>query len=356
MAGSPYDQSRQQVPPPPRFLPSFAILCNVPTAVEYANNPPITTLGIAIAFHRIFSSYGVPNRDLVNIYPSLSMTSFNREVYVNLDLDRIVGHVVPVGPPSLNYSFNEDRFAKAIVDRYRAYATPTEFEFCIPDNSLNLSRRMANCLASEDSYVVQSESDPARTQVVNTLTEAWWRRDAAGNFLSAVLLPVIPVPIRYQTNEFLYDSKLLEPPLNPGETVRDYEKYYKTTRDLLWKQLRRLNSIVNIISNFGDHSPLHPDYVARLARIKIEIGGHTDKKASAAVNEPLSLKRAQHIVNHVKISVAGILTYPAAVGPVPDIISSRLTAKGYGYTECPGASGVPDPSCRNVTTRLVMDS
>ena len=352
---SPYEQSRgQTAPPPPRFLPSFAILCNVPTTAEYSANPPISTLGIAIAFHRIFTSYGNARKGLANSYPALSMTSFNREIYVNLDLDRTVDHVVPVNPPSTNYTYDEKAFAKKIVDRYRAYTAPTEFEFCVPDPTLNLSRRMGDSLGGEDFYVVQVEDEPDRTQVVKTLTEAWWRRDPDGALFSGLLLPVVPIPIRYQTSEFEFQAKLLEPPLPPGETIPDYTKYYNATRDRLWKQLRRINSIVNIVSNFGDLSVMHPDYVARLAKVRVEIGGHTDKKASKALNEVLSLKRAQHIVTHVRTSIAGVLTYPAAVGKVPDVISTRLVAKGYDYSECDGPSGVPTPSCRNVTTRLVM--
>jgi outer membrane protein OmpA-like peptidoglycan-associated protein len=79
--------------------------------------------------------------------------------------------------------------------------------------------------------------------------------------------------------------------------------------------------------------------------LQIEIGGHTDNRGSAALNEKLSGDRAQAVLDYVKQNF-------------PQIASSQFTSKGYGPTRpiAPNSSNLGRAKNRRVEFKVLNTS
>ncbi len=107
----------------------------------------------------------------------------------------------------------------------------------------------------------------------------------------------------------------------------DNVSMYEAPRDLLlWKyEIDQVFKVENIYYdldkwNIRDDAKPHLDELVRLLKqypITIELGSHTDSRASDEYNEELSQKRAESVVRYLVLK---------------GINSARLTAKGYGET------------------------
>jgi len=163
-----------------------------------------------------------------------------------------------------------------------------------------------------------------------------------------------------------FSEVFLEPP--ERQTATDY---FEDRKKGLWELLTQYNSILNILHNHGDQAtdskgrsmPLHPDYLKMMEKVRVEIGGHTDRMGEATKpgekpkfdNKKLSLLRADGIVAHLNSNMPATLKSPAA-GNLPNLLAGRLSAAGYGADECapPAEGGEPqkDRGCRKVSVRL----
>ena len=379
VADSPYDQSRAarapygetaKEPPDPDwdspYLPNAAIFGNIPTPNDYATaapeSPPI--LLIAIAFHKMYKSPGKLRDAAKGMtlkgqrgYKNLEGKKLQDFVYVNsanYDLSQYVIDNPEGGPSKI---LDQAKFLKLLLNRYRTYEGPRPFDFCAPDPAQARSRKMIDSLVNQDRWSVVTEDGKA-TEIVKTLTDVMWRKDADdGAYLEAWLLTVPAIEMCYAFSESGFSEVFLEPP--ERQTAKDY---FKNRQKALLDLLEQYNSILNIFHNYGDQAggkgksvPLHPDYLKMLEKVRVEIGGHTDRMGEAAKpgempkfdNRKLSLARADGIVAH--------LNSPAA-GNLPNLVAGRLSAAGYGADECtpPVGGGEPqkDRGCRKVSVRL----
>jgi outer membrane protein OmpA-like peptidoglycan-associated protein len=79
--------------------------------------------------------------------------------------------------------------------------------------------------------------------------------------------------------------------------------------------------------------------------LQIEIGGHTDNRGKAAVNEKLSADRAASVLDYMKQNF-------------PQISSSQFTSKGYGQTRsvAPNTSQLGRAKNRRVEFKVMNTS
>lgn len=366
---SPYDQSRGAPPPPRRTgLPSLAIFAGVPTAEEgKAAGDAGSPVAIVFAFHRMYGPLGNMRSDIVGSGPDPALPylwpirnlKFNREVYVRFG-GVALGTFISESPPgSGTYPFNGTAFVDAVLKHYHAYEQPGPADFCVADPDLSRSRRMADVLQGRKSYLVRKEKSTDVEEVASS-TDAMWRQLPSnlpkGPWFEALVPFAKPARASYYTDAFGFDATSLEPS-DDVDGVEDNEKNFARIVEKVSAQLRQLNALVSVISNFGDVSALHPIYRARLKKVRIEVGGHTDRMGGKSHNEALSAKRAGKVVEWASGTLGTILDYPAAVSPVPDMLSDLMVPKGYADAECTADTGVkPTPThvCRKISVRLVM--
>lgn len=354
---SPYQQSRapDAVRPGPSALPAFAIIVNVPNAADYAARPTGTPVAVAIAFHRLFKD-GKLRADYETFHSTFKAATLDKSVYINFDLDRLGDFCVPPDDAfGSGFGFSISNYIQRVVSKYRAYTRPTPHELCLPDSGdFALSKRMADPLASQDVYRLQADRK-AKVIDVYTLTSAWWERQSDGKHIVIRQVGEAPVAVGYKPHAYAFEVKALDPKPDAHGWV-DPNAHFETVRSRLRWQMRILNGVLNSVGNFGRHDAMHEKYVARLDRLRIEVGGHTDRQEEdEQYNIFLSRGRAESFVNNLRQAMPEILTYPGAVGQIPDQVSKRLRPCPYGSKECGGVAGKRDPDCEKVTVRLVLD-
>jgi hypothetical protein len=366
---SPYDQSRGALPPSRRTgLPSLAIFAAVPTAAEIQDAGVAgVPVAIVFAFHRMYGPKGNMRSNIVGSGPDPSYPyvwpirdqKFNRELYVRFGGVKLGTFISESPRGSGLYPFNGTAFVDAVLDHYHAYEQPGPADFCVADPDLSRSRRMADVLQGRKSYLVRKEKS-TEVEEVASATDAMWRQLPSnlpkGPWFEAMVPLASPTPASYYTDAFGFDATSLEPS-NDVDGVADNQENFARIAQKVSAQLRQLNALVSVISNFGDTAALHPTYKARLKKVRIEVGGHTDRMASKSYNEALSAKRAGQVVEWACGTLGTILDYPSTVSPVPDMLSDLMVPKGYAYEECtadPGVEPSPKPVCRKISVRLVM--
>ena len=156
--------------------------------------------------------------------------------------------------------------------------------------------------------------------------------------------------IRYRKDKSAISTQDLLPPdgWSPADYVTEVSKQ-------LIASAGRVNTLLNIVQDFREGAPGGRALIP--PRLRIEIGGHTDKVGAAAYNIKLSKARAQGVVDFLKktTTTAAIVAF-SGHADAKDLISERLKPVGHGPKECVTADGIDNPEARKVTFRIVDES
>ena len=369
MERSPYDEARAGIPPPAKRFPGLAVMCTPPSPTAFLPsadgvvNEAATFLAILLPFRRLYEDNGVMRSDIKRDkatetapYRDRSFYKTDPRIYVNFGHFKLADYLDAIPSQKGQFSLKAENFVTDIVEVYNTYTTPRPRDFCIDDPGYVLSSSIINMFAGDGPFMVRKKGGSG-IESVATHWDSVWRKLPSGRWFESLLIRTPAIPACYYTDDFLFQADNLNPNPDNPDTLNDNERYYLGIKDRLHRELRHVNAVLNIISNFGETETFHPYYTTLLNKMVVEVGGHTDHiEPRPGYNQGLSEERAKAVTKYISDNIGTILTYPASVTKSVDSVSERLTPGAHAASECPTQSPTPDRACRKISVRLVKSS
>jgi hypothetical protein len=342
-------------------------MCNIPPASAFvpdatgATNNAATLLAILLPFKRLYGDDGFMQDEILDdkdkhfqCYQDLAALKVQPRIYVNFGHFTLADYVDPIPKKRGFFSLKCEKAIQDILDPFNTYSAPRPRDFCIEDPDYSISKSMFNMFGGPGPFTVLKKRSEKKEDV-DTLWESAWRRDPGGNWFEALLVWTPAVAACYYTDNFEFLEESFEPNPDNLKILDDNKIYFSEIKRDLYREVVRMNALLNIISNFGETGSLHPFYNKLLSRVRAEIGGHTDDiEPKPGYNKALSARRAELVMKHVCDNAASVLQYPPSVTKLADAISDRLAWGAYAASECATKSPTQDRSCRKITVRLTL--